>query len=229
MPSSALLTEKACTAAAAAAHSARACMHACTQQFVDRSSASVRLCDSFVNLDSCVEDGFSLFFGVWIRRIGPIFSLPQLAIELTSTPAVIDSSRHRSSISHSPLPSGTMSSILFAKHVSFEHSVSSPHPVITSRREEKNNKAKVFQHPIDSHSQSASSCLISPHFAAGAVGVGRGAASFLVTESTVLIPRLMTRIAGHGLCLNMTTQYCLCRGKSCTFVFVKERGGPLKS
>ena len=91
-----------------------------------------------------------------------------------------------------------MSSILFAKHVSFEHSVSSPRPVITSRREEK-NKAKVFQHPIDSHSQSASSCLISPHFAAGAVGVGRGAASFLATESTgtVLIPGLMTRIAGH--------------------------------
>ena len=95
-----------------------------------------------------------------------------------------------------------MSSILFAKHVSFEHSVSSPRPVITSRREEKNNKAKVFQHPIDSHSQSASSRLISPHFAAGAVGVGRGAASFLATESTgtVLIPRLMTRIAGHALC-----------------------------
>ena len=94
-----------------------------------------------------------------------------------------------------------MSSILFAKHVSFEHSVSSPRPVITSRREEKNNKGKVFQHPIDSHSQSASSCLISPQFAAGAVdvGVGRGAASFFATESTgtVLIPRLMTRIAGH--------------------------------
>ena len=70
--------------------------------------------------------------------------------------------------SNSPLPPGTMSSILLAKHVSFEHSVSSPRPVITSRREEKNNKAKVFQHPIDSHSQSASSCLISPHFAAGA-------------------------------------------------------------
>ena len=52
---------------------------------------------------------------------------------------------------------------------------------------------------MDSHSQSASSCFISPHFAAGAVGVGRGAASFLATESTgtVLIPRLMTRIAGH--------------------------------
>ena len=129
--------------------------------------------------------------------LGLVFPLPQLAIELTSTPTMLDSSRHRS---HSPLPPGTMSSILFTKHVSFEHSVRSPRPVITSRREEKSNKAKVFQHPIDSHSQSASSCLISPHFAAGAVGVGRGAASFLATESTgaVLIPRLMTRFAGHG-------------------------------
>ena len=92
-----------------------------------------------------------------------------------------------------------MSSILFAKHVRFEYSVSSPRPVITSRRKENNSKAKVSQHPIDSRSQSASSCLISLHFAAGADGVGRGAASFLATESTgtVLIPRLMTRIAGH--------------------------------
>ena len=102
--------------------------------------------------------------------------------------------------SHSPLPPGTMSSMLLAKDVSFEHSVSSPRPVITSRREQNINKANVFQHPIDSHNQFASSSLISPHFAAGAVEVGRGAASFLATESigTVLIPRLMTRIAGHG-------------------------------
>ena len=121
-----------------------------------------------------------------------------------------------------------MSSILFAKHVSFEHSVSSPRSVITSRREEKNNKAKVFQHPIDSHSQSASSCLISPHFVAGAVGVGRGAASFLATESTgtVLIPRLMTRIAGHAHfhfpCLSLShsrikktvSQTCTCCSQS---------------
>ena len=57
-----------------------ACMHACTQQSVDRASASVRRSDSFVNLDLCVEDGFFFFFGVWIRRIGPIFSLPQLAL-----------------------------------------------------------------------------------------------------------------------------------------------------
>ena len=140
------------------------------------------------------------------------FSLPQLAIVLTDTPTMPDSSRHRSSISltTSTAP-GTMSSILFAKHVSFEHSVTSPYPVFTSRREEKNNKAKVFQHPIDSHSQSASSCPISPQFTAGAVRVGRGAASFLATESTrtVLIPRRMTRIAGHALpsdsCLRVHT------------------------
>ena len=75
------------------------CMHACTQQFVDRSSASVRLSDSFVNLDSCVEDGFFFFFGVWIRRMGPLFSLPQLAFALTSAPTMPGSSRHRSSIS----------------------------------------------------------------------------------------------------------------------------------
>ena len=124
-------------------------MHACTQQFVDRSLASVRLCDSFANLDLCVEDGFFLFFGVWIRRIGAIFSLPQLTIDLTDTPTMPDSSRHRSSISLTTAP-GTMSSILFTKHVSFEHSVSSPYPVFTSRREEKNNKAKFLstQSPV---------------------------------------------------------------------------------
>ena len=147
---------------------------------------------------------------IWIRSLRMPFSSSlelgyvvmgyifpsQLAMDLTDTPTMPDSSRRRSSISLTTAPE-TMSSILFAKHVSFEHSVSSPFPVFTSRREEKNNKANVFQHPIDSHSQS--SCPISPHFAAGAVGVGRGAASLLATESTgtVLIPRLMTRIAGH--------------------------------
>ena len=173
-------------------------MYACTQQFVDRSTASVQLCDSVVNLDSCVEDGFFLFFGVWIRHIGPIFPFPnsQSTWQVRLRCLIAADTDRRS---YSPLPPGTMSSILFTKHVSFEHSVSSPRPAITSRREEKNNKAKVFQHPIDSHSQSASSCPISPHFAAGAVGVGRVAASFLATESTgtVLIPRLMTRIAFH--------------------------------
>ena len=166
-------------------------MHACTQQ-----SVSVRLSDSFMNLDWWIEDGLFFFFGVWIRRIGPLFSLPQLAFDLTNTLTITDSSRHRSSISLTTAPR----SILFAKHVSFEHSVSSPRPVVTSRRKENiNNKANIFQHPIDSHSQSVLSCPTSPHFAAGAVGVGCGAASFLATKrtGTVLIPRLMTRIAGH--------------------------------
>ena len=46
--------------------------------------------------------------------------------------------------SHSTLPPGTMSSILFAKHVSFEHSVSSPRPVITSRREKRTTRQTFF-------------------------------------------------------------------------------------
>ena len=169
-------------------------IHACKQQFIDQTSASVRLSDSFMNLDSCVEDGFFFLFGVWIRRIGPLLFPSPTRFDLASTPTVLDSSRHRSSISLTTAPS-----ILFAKDISFEELVSSPRLVITSRRKENvNNKAYFFQYLIDGHGQSASSCLISPHFAA--VGVGSGAASFLATESTgtVLIPRLMTRIAGHG-------------------------------
>ena len=179
-------------------------MHACTQHFVDRSSASVRLCDSFVILDSCVEDGFFLFFGVWIRRIGPIFSLPQLAIELTSTPTMLDSSRHRSSISLTTAPGDHVEHSFRKAHQLWTLSkLPSPCDYFEKRRKEQQGKS--FQHPIDSHSQSASSCLISPHFAAGAVGVGRGAASFLATKSTgtVLIPRLMTRIAGHVQTLSL--------------------------
>ena len=158
MPSSALLTEKACTAAAAAAAAHIVHVHACMHTTVRRSvvaSASVGLCDSFVNLDSCVEDGFSssLEFGYVV--LGLFFPFPNSQsnwpVRLRCLIAA-DTDRR----SHSPLPPGTMSSILFAKHVSFEQSVSSPRPVITSRREEKNNKAKVFQHPIDSHS------LVSP-------------------------------------------------------------------
>ena len=174
-------------------------MHACTEQFVDWTSASVRLSDSFVNLDSCVEDGFysCLEFGYVV--LGLFFPFHNsLSTWQVRLPCLIAADTDRQS--HSPLLPGTISSILFAKHVSFQQSVSSSRPVITSRREE-NNKANVFQHPIDSHSQSASSCLTSPLFAAGAVEPGHGAASFLATESTVtvLIPRLMTRIAGHGL------------------------------
>ena len=129
----------------------------------------------------------SLEFGYVV--LGLFFpALPQLAIDLTDTPTMPDSSRHRSSISLTTAP-GTMSRILFAKHVSFEHSVSSLTLCLLTEERKINNKAKVFQHPIDSHRQPTSSCPIIPHFAAGAVRVGRGAASFLATESigTVLI------------------------------------------
>ena len=102
--------------------------------------------------------------------------------------------------SHLPLSPGTMSSILFAKHVSFEHSVSSPRPVITSRREKKKTRPKFFS------TQSTVSPLHAPSSAGTCCRhvlseLGRGAASFLATESTgtVLIPRLMTRIAGHDI------------------------------
>ena len=176
-------------------------MHACicTQQSVDRTSASdsalwlVREFE-FVRWGWPFPLLWSLNTSYWAY-----FSLPQLAFDLTSTATMSDSSRYRLSISLTTAPRNHVD-ILFAKHVRCGHSVSSPRPLITSRREENvNNKAKVFQHQIDSHSQSASSRLISPHFAAGAVGAGRSAASFLATESTgtVLLPRLMTRIAGH--------------------------------
>ena len=174
-------------------------MDACTQQFVDRSSATVRLRHSFANLDSCVDDAFFLFFGVWIRLIGAIFSLPQLTIDLADTPTMPARSRHRSSISLTSAP-GTISNILFAKHVSFQYLVSSPYPVFTSREEKKRTWQKLFStQSTVIFTQAASSCPISPHFAAGAVGVGCGAATSLATESTgtVLVPRLMTRIAGH--------------------------------
>ena len=93
-----------------------------------------------------------------------------------------------------------MSSLLFAKHVSFEHSVSSPRPVITSRREKTTTtRPKFFStqwtvSPLHAPSSARACCL---HVLSE---LGRGAASFLATESTgtVLMPRLMTRIAGHG-------------------------------
>ena len=75
MPSSTLLTEKACTAAEAA-HIAREYMHVNSSSIGRRPQFGSVTRSSI--LDSCVEDGFFLFFGVWIRRIGPIFPLPKL-------------------------------------------------------------------------------------------------------------------------------------------------------
>ena len=163
VPSSTLLTEKACPAAAAA-HSARACMHAHNSSSIDRRPQFGSLTRSWIWIRALRMDfSSSLEFGYVL--LGLFFSLPQLAIDLKSTPTMLDSSRHRSSISLTTAP-GNHVKHSFRKAFSFEHSVSYPRPVITSRREEQ-NKAKVFQHPFDSHSQSASSCLISPHFAAG--------------------------------------------------------------
>ena len=93
-----------------------------------------------------------------------------------------------------------MSSILLAKHVSFEYSVSSPRPVITLRREKTTTtRPKFFRtkstvSPLHAPSSARTCCL---HALSE---LGRGAASFLATESTgtFLIPRLMTRIVGHG-------------------------------
>ena len=164
MPSSALLTEKACTAAAA--HSARARMHAHNSSSIGRRPPFGSETRSWIWIRALrMAFSSSLEFGYAV--LGLFFPFPnsQSTWQVRLRCLIAADTDRRS---HSPLPPGTMSSILFAKHVSFEHSVSSPRPVITSRREEK-NKAKVFQHPIDSHSQSASSCLISPHFAAGAL------------------------------------------------------------
>ena len=71
-----------------------------------------------------------LFLLLWSvdRSYWAYFSLPQLAFDLTSTLRCVtaaDTDRR----SHSPLPPGTMPSILFAKYVSFEHSMCSPRPV----------------------------------------------------------------------------------------------------
>ena len=172
-------------------------MHA-HKQFVDRSSASVQLSDSFVNLDSCVEDGFFFFFGVWISRIGPLFSLSQLASDLTSTPTMSGSSWHQWSIPLTTAPRNHVEhSFCKARQLWTLSKLPSPCDYFEKRRKE--HQDKVFQHAIDSHGQSASSSLISLHFAAGSVGIGNDAASLLATESngTVLITRVMTSTAGH--------------------------------
>ena len=97
------------------------------------------------------------FFSSSFKFRWTYFSLPQLALDLARTPMLPDSSQPRSLISHCQ---GTVPSIRFVKHINFEHSVSSSHPVkavITSRREEGiNDQTKVSQHLIIS--QFASSC-----------------------------------------------------------------------
>ena len=180
-------------------------MHACTQQFVDRTSASVRLFHSFVNLDSCVGGGFFFFFGAWICRIRPIFSLPQLAFDLTSTPTIPDSCRQRSSISLTAVPRNHVEhSFRKARQLWTLSKLPSPCHYFEKRKTTK-TRPKFFStqstvSPLHAPSSAHTCCL---HVLSE---LGRCAANFLAADSTgtVLIPRLMTRIAGHGACV------CVC-------------------
>ena len=159
-------------------------MHACTQQFVDRTSASVRLFDSFVNLDSCVEDGFFFFFGAWIRRIRPIFSLPQLALDLRSTPTIPDSCRQRSSISLTAVPRNHVEHF-FRKACQLWTRSKLPSPYqYFEKRKKKTTRPKFFStqstvSPLHAPSSAGTCCL---HVLSE---LGRGAESFLATEIPV--------------------------------------------
>ena len=184
-----------CSSAAARS----ACMHAHNSSSIERRPQFGSFY-SFVNLDACVEDGLFFFFGAWIRRIRPIFSLPQLAFDLTSTPTIPDSCRQRSSISLTAVP---------RNH--FEHSFRKARQLWTlsklpspchyfEKRKKTTTRPKFFStqstvSPLHAPSSAGTCCL---HVLSE---LGRGAESFLATESTstVLIPRLMTRIAGHVL------------------------------
>ena len=128
-----------------------------------------------------------------------------------------------------------MSSILFAKLVSFEHSVSSPRPVITSRR--KKNKAKVFQHQIDS--QSASCSLISRHvLTARAVGALPRCREFLSnrkyryrsyiqTDDTHCWQRFeeVTRSTVYYLKLGISLWQVICKTNGFSFLKIENDSG----
>ena len=136
-----------------------------------------------------------LVFSVWIRRLRPIPSrtLPRSTRTMTDSgqPSIVDlTAREPCRI------------FTFANHVTFEHSIGIPCPVLSSRREgninvNKQTKLKSFL-SRSSISQSASTCLCSG--APRPVGDLAGAATSLATESTgtVLTPSQMSEIAGHG-------------------------------
>ena len=73
---------------------------------------------------------FFFVFSVWTRRSRPIFPFSNLALRPGSSS---DSSRLRSSIS----PPWNHVALSLAKQVRFEHSIRSPSPITTSKREEK--------------------------------------------------------------------------------------------
>ena len=172
-----------------------ACMHA-QQSVIERRPQSGSLTRSWICIRALRMTFCStLEFGYVVLGL---FFHSKFGFDLTSTPTIADSSRHRSSIS-----------LISAYWNHVEHSFRGARPLWTlsrlpspcdyfEQRRNINNKTKGFQHRIDSQF-TASSCLISPHLATCAVEVGPGAASFLAKESTatVIIARLMTRIAGH--------------------------------
>ena len=77
-------------------------------------------------------------FSVWIRRLRPIFPLSQVELCLAERERRLTAANRRSSISLlGPEPCRIFT---FAKHVTFEHSIGIPCPVISSRREGNINK-----------------------------------------------------------------------------------------
>ena len=158
-------------------------MHACTQQFINR-----RHRPQFGSLtrswgDSCVEDGFFFFFGAWIRCIRPIFSLPQLAFDLTSTPTISDSCRQRSSISLTAVPRNHVEhSFRKARQLWTLSKLPSPCHYFEKRKKTTTTRPKFFStqstvSPLHAPSSAGTCCL---HVL---LELGRGAASFLATES----------------------------------------------
>ena len=111
---------------------------------------------------------FSSFFSVWTLRSRPIFPLFKLALRPGSTH---DSSQRRSSIS---LPRNQVA-FSFARQVIFEHSIRSPSPIITSKREEK--------HP--DKRQTNDQTKVSPQFV-----IDRSSLALIAIAASAAAPRL---------------------------------------
>ena len=157
-----------CSSAAARS----ACMHAHNSSSIERRPQFGSLTRSWIWIRALrMAFSFSLELGYVV--LGLFFPFPNSLstwqVRLRSL-IVADNDRR----SHLPLSPGTMSSILFAKHVSFEHSVSSPRPVITSRREKKQQQGQSFSAP---NRQSVRFML--PHQPARAVGARPRCSEFL--------------------------------------------------
>ena len=92
----------------------------------------------------------------------------------------------------------------FAKHLSFEHSMGSSRPMITSRREgniNKQTKLKITSHSIVDRSVRFSLPVFGPSAAGAIIGSSGSAVTSLATESTgtVLTSGQTSEIAGHDL------------------------------